>query len=113
VLALAYLIVGILKVVRPAGALVELGMLWVRDVPLALVKVIGLLEIAGAMGLILPPVTGIAPAIAPISATGLIVVQVAAIITHVVRRELSSIWVNALLLVLAIVVACVGFVVWR
>jgi len=51
VLALAYLIVGALKVVRTAGALVEFGMLWVKDVPRALVRVIGLLEIAGAVGL--------------------------------------------------------------
>jgi len=62
-------------------------MAWVDSVPMGLVRTIGVLEVLGAIGLILPPLTGIAPWLALASATGFVLVQVSGIILHVSRGE--------------------------
>jgi hypothetical protein len=111
-LALAYLAAGGMKVVRPRRKLVAAGLKWAGDFPLWSVRLIGLLEVIGAVGLILPPLTGIVPALAPWAAVGLVLVQIGAVITHVVRRETTTLLVNALLLALAVAAAWIGFVVW-
>ncbi len=64
-LALAYLAAGIMKIVRSPDALVATGIAWAKDVPLPAVRLIGVVEVLGAIGLILPPLTGIAPILAP------------------------------------------------
>ncbi|WP_433795841.1 DoxX family protein [Actinoplanes sp. CA-252034] len=56
-----------------------------------LVRAIGGPELAGAAGLILPPLTGIAPWLAPAAAVGLGLAQVGRIIVHVTRGEVRVI----------------------
>src|ERR1700689_3286596 len=56
-LALLYLYSGGLKVLRSPDQLRPMTG-WVDTVPLRLVRTIGVLEILGAIGLILPPLTG-------------------------------------------------------
>lgn len=68
-------------------------------------RLIGVAELAAALGLILPAATGIAPMLTPVAATGLVVVMVLAAITHARRKEPGAIAFNAVLLVLASVVA--------
>jgi hypothetical protein len=77
----------------------------VEDFSPATVRFIGIVELAAALGLILPAVTGIAPILTPLAATGLAVVMVLAAITHVRRKEPSGIAVNAVLFALAVFVA--------
>ena len=69
-LALLYLYSGGLKVLRSPDQLRPM-MGWIDAVPLRLVRTIGVLEVLGALELILPPLTGIAPALALAAATGL------------------------------------------
>ena len=52
-----------------------------------MVKAIGTLEILGALGLILPAVTGILPVLVPLAALGLAVTMIGAVIVHLRRRE--------------------------
>lgn len=111
-LALAYLGAGAMKVVRPPATLAESGLTWAPDFPLWTVKAIGIVEVLGALGLILPPLTGIATILAPLAAVGLVLVQLGAIITHVVRGEVKTLVVNIVLLVLAIAAAWLGFASW-
>ena len=59
----------------------------------------------GAIGLILPQATGIAPILTPIAALGLVAVQVGAITVHVRRKETKVLPVNIVLLLLALFVA--------
>ena len=59
-LAVAFLGAGVMKLVRPKPALVSSGMAWAEDYSDDGVKGIGALEVLGAIGLILPAVTGIA-----------------------------------------------------
>lgn len=101
-LALVYVAAGGLKLVRPREQLVASGDFdWMKDSSDAAVKAVGLVEILGALGVILPWLTGIAPILTPIAATGLAVVQIFALRVHLVRHEHRPLPVNALLLLLA------------
>jgi hypothetical protein len=57
--------------------------------------------VLGALGLILPPLTGIAPALALAAATGLVLIQVGGISLHLSRGEAKMIGLNIVLLALA------------
>jgi hypothetical protein len=110
-LAFVYLAAGGLKVVRPREQLVASGRLdWMKDNSDAVVKSIGAVEILGALGLILPGLTGIAPILAPIAAVGLVVVQIGALRVHLTRNEWQPLPVNVILLLLAAFVAIGRFV---
>ncbi len=104
-LAVAFLLSGAMKVFRPAPKLVEMGMGWVDAMPLRMVRTIGVLEILAALGLILPPLLGIAPILAPLAATGLVLIMIGAIVTHTRRKENNVIIGNVVLLLLAAFVA--------
>ena len=104
VLAAAFLIAGTTKVLTPKEKLRE-RMAWVDDFSQTSVRLIGTAEILGALGLILPAATGIAPILTPIAAVGLIIIMIGAAITHVRRREPAIVPVNVVLLVLAAIVA--------
>jgi hypothetical protein len=109
-LALVYLAAGGLKVVRPREQLAASGNLdWMKDSSDARVKAVGLVEILGALGVILPWLTGIAPILTPIAAVGLVVVQIGALRVHLVRNERRPLPVNVLLLLLAAFVAAGRF----
>ncbi|GAB2961627.1 DoxX family protein [Amycolatopsis acidiphila] len=101
-LALVYLAAGGLKVVRPREQLAASGNFdWMKDSSDTGVKAVGLVEILGALGVILPWLTGIAPILTPIAAVGLVVVQIGALRVHLVRDERQPLPANVLLLLLA------------
>lgn len=108
VLALAFLAAGLMKVSQPKEKLAA-SMGWVNDFSPGTVKFIGTMEILGAIGLILPAATGIAPVLTPLAATGLAVTMILAAIVHGRRREPQMILVNAVLLALALFVAIMRF----
>jgi uncharacterized membrane protein len=62
------------------------GMAWMLAVPKPLLTTIGILEIAGAAGLVLPPATGIALWLVPLAAALLALLMVFAAGFHL-RRE--------------------------
>ena len=64
---------------------------------------VGLVEILGALGVILPWLTGIAPILTPIASIGLAVVQIGALRVHLVRNERRPLPANVLLLLAACV----------
>jgi hypothetical protein len=105
-LALVYLAAGGLKVVRRREQLVASGNFdWMKDSSDAGVKAVGLVEILGALGVILPWLTGIASILTPIAAIGLVAVQIGALRVHLVRNERQPLPANVLLLLLAAFVA--------
>ncbi|HVC33795.1 MAG TPA: DoxX family protein [Chloroflexota bacterium] len=103
-LALAYLFAGAMKATQPLESLGK-SMNWVHAVPLGFVRFIGVAELLGALGLVLPLATGILPWLTVAAAVGLIVVQVGAAIFHVSRQETSKVPINLVLLILAVFVA--------
>jgi hypothetical protein len=100
VLALFYLYSGGIKVVRSKDQLRPM-MGWIDTVPLRLVRTIGVLEVLGALGLVLPPLIGIAAGLALAAASGLVLIQVGAIALHLSRGEAKLIGLNIALFVLA------------
>ncbi|MEZ4863410.1 MAG: DoxX family protein [Caldilineaceae bacterium] len=103
-LAAAFGLFGFPKVVQPIAELA--GMLpWAPEVPTLLVRFIGVAEIAGALGLILPGVTRIQPKLTAYAAVGLALLMVCAAVFHATRGEFGNIGFNAVLLVLALFVA--------
>lgn len=97
-LAVFYLYSGGVKIVRSKEALRPM-MGWVDDMPLGAVRAIGVVEVLGAIGLIVPPLVGVAPWLAFAAAVGLVLVQVGAGIVHLRRGE--TVWMNAVLAVVA------------
>jgi uncharacterized membrane protein YphA (DoxX/SURF4 family) len=108
-LALAFAMAGVMKVSQPIDKL-ETRMGWVKDIGRIGVRLIGSLELLGAIGLILPAVTGIWSWLTPVAAAGLALTMVGAMITHGRRGEYSGIGANVVLLVLALFVVYGRFV---
>jgi len=86
-LALAFLGAGIMKLLRPRSALIDGGMPWAADFSPAAIKAIAALEVVGAVGLVVPLLTSVAPVLSPIAAIGLAVLMVGAVVVHARRRE--------------------------
>ncbi|MEU1470896.1 DoxX family protein [Streptomyces sp. NPDC005761] len=103
-LAAFYLYAGGKKVAQRQEQLAPM-MGWVDTVPMWLVRVIGIVEILGAAGLVLPPLTGIATVLATVAALGLLVLQVLAAVLHLSRSEVRETGLNGALIVLAAVAA--------
>lgn len=109
-LAFVYLAAGGLKVIRPREKLVATGQLdWMKDHSDAAVKAVGAVEILGALGVILPEATGIAPILTPIAGVGLVIVQIGAMRVHLTRNERQPLPINVILLLLAAFVAIARF----
>lgn len=102
-LALFYLYGGGVKVIRSRERLRPM-MEWVDTTPMPVVRAIGVLEVLGSMGLILPPLTGVAPWLAVAAAVGLVLLQIGASRVHL-RRGDRQIALNLALLLTAAVTA--------
>jgi hypothetical protein len=85
-LALFYFSSGALKVIRNRDQLRPM-MAWVDRMPLPVVRALGTVELLGAAGLILPPLTRIAPSLAPTAAIGFVLLQIGAIIVHLTGED--------------------------
>jgi uncharacterized membrane protein YphA (DoxX/SURF4 family) len=82
------------------------NMAWTEDFSPGVLKLIGVLEVLAAIGLILPAALDIVPVLVPLAAAGLVLLMVGAAITHARRKENQAIVMNLVLIVLA------GVVVW-
>lgn len=70
---------------------------WMADLPVWQVRAIGVLEILGALGLVLPFVTGTLPWVTPLAGVCLALLMVAALIFHARRDELNVTPINLVL----------------
>jgi uncharacterized membrane protein YphA (DoxX/SURF4 family) len=104
VLAVAFVLAGVMKSTQPKEKL-QPNLPWVEDFSLGTIRLIGVAELLGGIGLILPAVTGIAPILTPIAAACLAFVMVLAAVTHIRRKEPSGVVVNAVLFALTVFVA--------
>jgi uncharacterized membrane protein YphA (DoxX/SURF4 family) len=105
VLAVAFAGSGLMKLVVPKDKLVTAGQGWAQDYSSTNIRLIGLVEVLGAVGLVLPAALHIAPILVPLAAVGLALVMVGAIVVHARRKEPMNIAVNVVLIALAVFVA--------
>jgi uncharacterized membrane protein YphA (DoxX/SURF4 family) len=103
-LAVAFLGAGATKLSQPKEKLAK-DMAWVEDFSQPTVRLIGALEVVGAIGLVLPALTGILPWLTPLAALGLVLLMAGAVYTHLRREEGSAVVPPAVLLLLAALVA--------
>jgi putative oxidoreductase len=105
VLAVAFLAAGAMKLTQPLAEL-AVSLPWTADVPGALVRFIGVAEVLGGLGLVLPAATRILPRLTPIAAAALAIDMVLATLFHLVRGEAMMAPITLLL------VALLAFVAW-
>jgi len=102
-LAGVFTLAGGAKLLVPREVL-QKRMHWAVRWPRCRIKLLGLAEVLGAVGLILPAATGIAPALTPIAALCLAVLMAGAVGTHrrLNERFLPAVIVGALCLLVAV-----------
>ncbi len=93
VLAAVFGFSGYEKLTRPIAAL-AVHQPWVIDLPPMLVQFIGACEVAGAVGLVLPGLTGIQPGLTPLAAVALTTLTTLASIFHFGRGEFGNLLVT-------------------
>lgn len=96
-LAVAFIGAGAVKLVQPREKLRE-RMGWVDDWSDNLVKAIGAAEVIGGIGLLIPTLT-------PFAASGLVIIMIGAVVTHLRRKENSEIFAPLILLFLSAALA--------
>lgn len=102
ILTLAFVMAGAMKAFTPYEELRE-GMAWVEDFPPFLVKLIGILEILGALGLVAPLlIKGLPSRLMVYAAFGLAITMVGAFLTHLLRGEMLLLLTPIVLLLLAL-----------
>lgn len=108
-LALIFLMAGAMKLMVPKEKAAE-RMPFVEDTSQGTLRIIGVLEVLGALGVVLPALTGILPWLTPLAAVGLALTMIGAMIVHSRRGEYPNLVGNIVLLALAIFVAYGRFV---
>jgi len=104
-LAAIYLMVGSMKAFQPAKVRENPRMTWAHGQPDNYIRFVGTVEVLGALGLILPLVTGVLPWLTVLAGIGLTLVQLLAIFTeHLPKKEYDVIPLNIVLLALPIFV---------
>lgn len=100
-LALAFVTVGFTHAFRIEQASLRPRMASMSAVPRRLWAFIGVAEMLGGIGLILPAITGILPWLTPLAALGIAIIMLLAAGFHASRREYQSVVSNLVLLALA------------
>jgi uncharacterized membrane protein YphA (DoxX/SURF4 family) len=98
--AVIFGLAGAMKTTLSPENLVSKGMSWAGRYPAGSVKIVGWVEILGAMGLIFPQLWNIAPILTPLSALGCAIIMLLAAIDHLKSGENKNIFVNIILLAL-------------
>lgn len=108
-LALVYLASGAQKAIGRPLAPAPADAISPQELSAPALRVVGVLEILGAIALVVPWLTGVAPVLTPLAAVALALLQVFAIRFHLSRGERQPLPVNTVLLLLAALVAVLRF----
>lgn len=102
-LAAGFGMAGFMKITAPIDQLAQNGMSFVQEYSSGMVRFIGIAEILGALGVILPAATRIKPLLTPLAALGLALVMVLASVYHLNHSE--PITASVVLFLVAVFVA--------
>lgn len=84
-----FVVVGVMHFIVPEG--LPSQMEWMYDLSDTVHIIVGIAEILGGLGLILPSVIGIRPELTVYAALGLVLIMVLAIVWHLTRGESASV----------------------
>jgi hypothetical protein len=104
ILLAASLLMGTIMKFLPIEKIATM-MPWTGQVPAWLVRLLGLMDLIGAMGLILPSLLRIKPQLTAWSAVCVVVLMLCAIVFHISRGEAPVIGVNIFYVVIALFIA--------
>lgn len=85
---------------------ISVMMPWTGEIPKVGVRFLGVIDLLGAIGLILPSLLRIKPQVTPWAAVCIILLMFCAIVFHISRGETAVIGVNIFCIVIA------GFITW-
>lgn len=105
-LALVFVTIGVLRTTLSVDTLVDMGVVYADDLPLPLLRFIGVVELLGGLGVIVPALSRVKPMLTPLAATGLALLMVLASVFHATRSEWEVLPTVLLLATLA------AFVIW-
>jgi uncharacterized membrane protein len=104
-LAAMFLMAGFSKTFKTKEKL-EKQFPWVIDFGLTTIRLIGLSELLGAVGLLVPWLTGILPILTPVSAIGICLIMVLATnLVHLKKKEYQGMATNIVIFLLSAFVA--------
>ena len=101
-MALLFMYSGINKSIFSPQILVARGQTGVEKLPVPLIRFIGVSEILGALGLILPSALKILPFLAPFSALSMAAIMVPAAVIHYKRHEPRAVLQNFIVFIICI-----------
>lgn len=104
ILATVFASSGLLKGRQTKEKMLASGQTGVRDYSLGFIRFIALMELLGAVGLILPWATRIAPVLTPVAAAGLAIIMVGAARAHARLHEPKNVATNVVLFTLCVAV---------
>lgn len=103
-LAVFFTFAGIMHVTMSLALLTANGVVWAGVVPIALIRLIGGLELAGVLCITLPALTRIQPGLTPLTALGFAGIQALAVPTHLYRGELGMLPLDVAIVALSLFV---------
>ena len=101
----AFVTFGGMKLFMPVESLAAMWV-WPGQLPAWFLRLMGLIDLAGGLGILLPALTRIQPRLSVLAAAGCVLLQICAIVFHVSRGEAMVTPLNFVLLGLC------GFVLW-
>lgn len=103
-MAIMFLMAGFMKATMPIESLIAM-LPWANSVPAALVKFIGLSELLGGLGLLLPSLLRIKPQLTVWAAIGIATIMMLAIPLHLSRGENEALGMNITFIILSLFIA--------
>lgn len=104
-LVIVFVYSGAMKSTKSEKELVAMGQTGVENLPQNLIRFIGISEILGVVGIILPQLIGILPILTPMAAVGLGIIMILASIVHFTRNEKTTVLLNLFILLVCAFVA--------
>lgn len=91
---------ALMKLAMPIAQLAQMWP-WTGELAPTMVRLLGVIDLLGGMGVLLPSLTGIKPRLAVVAAVACIALQLCAIAFHALRGELAALPVNIVFIVIA------------
>src|SRR5438045_8227504 len=100
-LAVLFLLAGVPKLIMTPEQMAAPGPI---QLPVLFIRFIGVCEILGAIGMVLPGLTGIKPGLAPLGAAGLLIIMIGATVINLVDGPQAAAMITVVLGLLCAVV---------